>query len=67
MVILISVPSGSSGIRHVAVSLPRIDALIADQPTKYALPESGRTSGRRNGSAGRMSHDDARFIERRLG
>ena len=38
MVISIASPTGYGGVRRIAVSLPRVDALIADQPTKYSLP-----------------------------
>ena len=30
----------SSGLRPVKITLPRVDALIAEMPEKYALPES---------------------------
>ena len=39
MVIRVAIQSGYGGVRHVLVSLPRIDFLIADQPDKYARPE----------------------------
>ena len=32
--------AAAAGVRHVAVSLPRIDCLLADQPGKYLLPEN---------------------------
>jgi hypothetical protein len=69
-VMILQVPSlcCSAHVRHIPVSLPRIDALIADQPAKYALPTPTgpdvppqQVRGR-----GRMSHDDANFIEKRL-
>jgi hypothetical protein len=70
MVILISVPSGPSGVRHIPVSLPRIDALIADAPSKYALPPTGpdvRPPAAPVRGRGRWSHAEARYIEKRLG
>ena len=30
----------SSGLRPMKVTLPRVDALIAEMPEKYALPEN---------------------------
>ena len=39
MTIWIAAPTGYGGVRHIAVSLPRIDCLIVDQPANYALPE----------------------------
>ena len=38
MIIQVPAPTGYGGVRRIAVSLPRIDCLIADQPAKY-LPE----------------------------
>jgi hypothetical protein len=40
MVITMQVPAAGSGLRPVRVSLPRVDALIAEQPEKYSLPEN---------------------------
>jgi hypothetical protein len=40
MVRTMRVAAGSSGTRPVRISLPRVDALIADQPGKYVLPEN---------------------------
>jgi hypothetical protein len=41
MVITMQVSTCSgTGLRPVRVSLPRVDALIADQPDKYRLPEN---------------------------
>ena len=40
MIICMAIQTGYGGVRHVAVSLPRIDFLLADWPAKYALPES---------------------------
>ena len=39
MIIRIPMQTAAAGVRHVAVSLPRIDCLLADQPGKYLLPE----------------------------
>ena len=38
----IQVPSlcCSAHVRHIAVSLPRVDCLVAEQPAKYAVPKS---------------------------
>lgn len=40
MVILVPELTSYAKVRHMSVSLPRIDQLIADQPEKYLLPES---------------------------
>ena len=40
MTIRTPIPTGYGGVRHVSVTLPRVDFLIAEQPAKYALPES---------------------------
>ena len=40
MVIRIPMQSGYGGVRHVPVSLPRIDCLIEDEPGKYSTPEA---------------------------
>ena len=39
---ILQVPSlcCSAHVRYIPVSLPRIDCLIADQPGKYAVPDS---------------------------
>ena len=39
---ILQVPSLCCGahVRYIPVSLPRIDALVADMPGKYAVPES---------------------------
>ena len=58
------------GVRHIPVSLPRIDALIADAPSKYALPPTGpdvRPPAAPVRGRGRWSHAEARYIEKRLG
>ena len=69
MILHVPVQTAAAGVRHVAVSLPRIDCLVADQPAKYALPESlpaPTSPPHRVRGHGRMSHDDRRFIEKRL-
>jgi hypothetical protein len=38
MTILIPASTGYGGVRHIPVSLPRVDFLLADQPAMYALP-----------------------------
>ena len=56
---ILQVPSlcCSAHVRYIPVSLPRIDCLIADQPGKYAVPESlpvpgpGRDAPPRHGRA----------------
>ena len=40
MIIRIPIQTAAAGVRHVAVSLPRIDCLLVDQPGKYLLPEN---------------------------
>ena len=62
MIIQVPVQTAAAGVKHIAVSLPRIDALIAalPAPTGPDVPPQ-RVRGR-----GRMSHDDANFIEKRL-
>jgi hypothetical protein len=57
-------------VRYIPVSLPRIDCLIADQPAKYALPESlpaptGPGVPPRRG-AHWTAHDNSRLIQKRL-
>ena len=57
MTILIPASTGYGGVRHIPVSLPRVDFLLADQPAKYALPTlpggaSSRTSQRAAARAG---------------
>ena len=41
-IMVIQIPSlcCSAHVRHIPVSLPRIDALVADMPAKYVVPES---------------------------
>ena len=60
-------PRHSAHVRYIPVSLPRIDCLIADQPGKYAVPESPpvpSTPPRRG--ARYTSHDNSTLINRRL-
>jgi hypothetical protein len=38
MTIRVVVPTTTAGVRYVAVSLPRVDCLVAEQPAKYFLP-----------------------------
>ena len=70
MVILVPIQTCAAGVRHVAVSLPRVDFLVADMPGKYAAPESlpapaePSTPPRRG--ARWTSHDNSRLINRRL-
>ena len=45
MTILIPAPTGYGGVRHVAVTLPRVDFLVAEQPAKYALPACPAPTG----------------------
>ena len=54
---ILQVPSlcCSAHVRHIPVSLPRIDALIADQPAKYALPTPTVTG--RAAATGRVAGD----------
>jgi hypothetical protein len=40
MVITMPVLSGYAVVRHLEISLPLIDQLIADQPGKYRLPDA---------------------------
>jgi hypothetical protein len=35
---IITMTSAGSGLRPVKISLPRVDALVAEYPGKYALP-----------------------------
>jgi hypothetical protein len=39
MIITVMTPAGS-GLRPMKITLPRVDALIAEMPEKYALPET---------------------------
>jgi hypothetical protein len=70
MTILIPAPTGYGGVRHVAVTLPRVDFLVAEQPAKYAAPESlpaptGLDVPPRRGARW-TSHDNSRLIQKRL-
>jgi hypothetical protein len=69
MTILIPAPTGYGGVRHIAVSLPRIDVLIADQPAKYSLPELPGADVRPDAPARRgarwTSHDNRTLIQKR--
>ena len=40
MIIRLPIQTAAAGVRYVAVSLPRIDCLLVDQPGKYLLPEN---------------------------
>ena len=70
MTIRTPIPTGYGGVRHVNVTLPRVDFLIAEQPAKYALPESlpapiGPDVPPRRGARW-TAHDNSRLIPRRL-
>jgi hypothetical protein len=70
---ILQVPSlcCSAHVRYIPVSLPRIDALIADMPAKYALPESPVPDAQPSAPPRRgpryTSHDNSTLINRRLG
>ena len=71
MIIRTPIPTGYGGVRHVSVTLPRVDFLVAEQPAKYALPESLPAPSRpevppRRGALW-TSHDNSRLINRRQG
>jgi hypothetical protein len=71
MTILVPDPTGYGGVRHVAVSLPRIDTLVADMPGKYVVPESPTNPEVRTDvpsvRRGRWtSHHNRSLIKRRL-
>ena len=59
-------PTGYGGVRHVARHPARVDFLVAEQPAKYALPESRRRrpARMRHRVAARVwtSHDNSRLI-----
>ena len=70
-IMVIQIPSlcCSAHVRHIPVSLPRIDALVADMPAKYVVPElalapSTDTPPRRGPRY--TSHDNSTLIKRRL-
>ena len=70
MVIRTPFLSGYAKVRHLEVSLPRIDCLIVDQPAKYAAPESlpaptGPDVPPRRGARW-TAHDNSRLIQKRL-
>jgi hypothetical protein len=56
---ILQVPSlcCSAHVRHIPVSLPRIDCLVADLPGKYALPESTPAPNGPDGTAARRALD----------
>jgi hypothetical protein len=71
-VMILQVPSlcCSAHVRYIPVSLPRIDALVADMPGKYAVPPTvpnaqPSTPPRRGPRY--TSHDNSALINRRLG
>ena len=39
MIVRIPMQTAAAGVRHVAVSLPYVGFLLADQPDKYLRPE----------------------------
>ena len=66
---ILQVPSlcCSAHVRYIPVSLPRIDALIADMPGKYAVPESLPVPAAQPGTPPRRgprytSHDNSTLI-----
>ena len=69
---ILQVPSlcCSALVRYIPVSLPRIDALIADRPGKYAVPPT-RSDAQPSAPPRRgpryTSHDNSTLINRRLG
>jgi hypothetical protein len=70
MIIQVPAPTGYGGVRHVNVTLPRVDFLVAEQPAKYALPESlpaptGPVAAQRRGARW-TSHENSRLIQKRL-
>ena len=69
MVILISSLCCSAHVRHIPVSLPRIDALVAEMPAKYAVPPTGpdvQPSAPERRGPRYTSHDNSTLIKRRL-
>ena len=40
MFVQVPMQTGYGGVRHVEVSLPYVDFLVADQPAKYGTPET---------------------------
>jgi hypothetical protein len=70
-IMILQVPSlcCSAHVRYIPVSLPRIDALVADMPSKYALPPTspdGRPVTPPRRGARYTSHDNSTLIKRRL-
>jgi hypothetical protein len=66
----IQVPSlcCSAHVRYIPVSLPRIDALVADMPSKYVVPESApahSTDAPARRGPRYTSHDNSTLIKRR--
>jgi hypothetical protein len=70
MVTRTPIPCGYAKVRHVEVSLPRIDCLITDQPAKYVVPESAASTKPdappRRGPR-YTSHDNSTLIKKRFG
>ena len=70
-IMVIPIPSlcCSAHVRHIPVSLPRIDALIADQPAKYVVPPAEpdvQPSAPPRRGPRYTSHDNSTLIKRRL-
>ena len=68
MTIRTPIPTGYGGGRHVNVTLSRVDFLVADQPGKYAVPESlpvptGPDAPARRGALW-TSHDNSTLIKK---
>ena len=59
----------SAHVRHIPVSPPRIDVLVAEQPAKYVVPESVPASSTdappRRGPR-YTSHDNRSLIQKRM-
>ena len=68
---ILQVPSQccSAHVRYIPVSLPRIDALIADMPGKYDPPtrSDAQPSAPPRRGPRYTSHDNSTLINRRLG
>ena len=70
-IMVIQIPSlcCSAHVRHIPVSLPRIDALIADLPGKYVLPapspDAQPSAPPRRGPR-YTSHDNRSLIQKRM-
>ena len=70
-IMVIQIPSlcCSAHVRHIPVSLPRIDALVVDMPAKYVVPESASvpsTDAPPRRGPRYTSHDNSTLIKRRL-